>query len=514
MSITYTPPERVANYVAYAKTPKRVGNNETGEAVDFRPSVFVREYATLLVKEFTRKQGEYFGEAFAYGSVKFDASSAGIDNLKSDFGAQIEADGPAFDLLQRAHQAQKPVMVVIETVRRTKNSDTKEPISPLAYIHDLRGAERDGSKGNANITGAACKNVIVGVGAAGNPASFVITGEITSDPAEWASLRSNRDHTLPPNGWRTHEGGVIPTGTNTAGAAAVDVDDIVARVVAAVKPIMADDTSSRPRPAQRASHSSEAKAWEPWNSDGRLNLGGYHVSKERAVFEEAHRMVCAIDPTASIEAAWDLVPVLHWMSDTIQSSTYGEGARANRAAKSHYEAARWASYVYTALAEHDERFVFTKEAITDSGAQQVWAKAVVEAATPLFQRAQANVIAHLTGATPASAVAEQPVEAPAADQQPQPSPSTPAAAGPADDEWASTAAAPVLRERYESLLEGIEQAANPERFHPLLEARFGSWQLREISSTDFEAALTAWENNVQEFIDTAHAAWKQSEAQG
>lgn len=526
MSTAYSPPERKTEYVAYAAQPVRQGNSETGEAVDFRPSIFMREVPSVLVKSFEVKSGEYFGETTTWGYVVFDASSLGIEKFVKDFGATVEAGSAAAALLERAHKEQKPVDVAIETVRRPKNKSTGDSISPLTYIHDLRGADRDGQRGNSNQTGDTTKNIVVGVGAAGHPETFVLTNEVKTDPAEWVALRSNREHTLPPNGWRIHEGGIIPTGTGATGGAAVDVDDLVARVVAAVKPIMAGNTGSRPRPTQRDGFAVEAKQWEPWNSDGRVNLGGYLLGKERAVFDEAFTMVGAADPSLSaaarIEKAWALVPVLHWMADTVQATTYGPGAKPNRCATSHFEASKWVQYVYTTFAEHDAKYALTKEALSDVAAQQTWAKAVVEVAIGLYRQAAVNVEAHLTGGQQAPAEQQPKAPAPAAPAEqpkaaakaaPKAAPkATPKATATEEtaplDEWATTAANPALMERYEALLAGVQQAAHPERFHPLLEQEFGSWQMREIEHDAFDKALSAWESKPQAFIDAAHAAWQ------
>ncbi|MDN5894434.1 MAG: hypothetical protein L0H93_10455 [Nocardioides sp.] len=526
MSIEYTPPERAkVEYVAYTRVPKRFGNSETGEATDFRSSVFVREFSSVLVKSYENKSGEFHGETIRWGAVIFDAASLGMEGYKIDFGGQVEAGGEAAVLLERAHKEQKPVMVAIETIRRGKSKSAGDEIDCTDYVHDLRGAQADGQKGNSNMTGDNTKNRIVGVGAAGHPETFVFTSELTTDPTEWLSLRVNVDHTLPPAGWRIHKGGIIPSQNATAGGDTVDVDDLAARVAERLRPIMSGNSAGRPRPTQNDGFATESKEWEPWNSDGRVNLGGYLLAKERAVFAEAHRMVTEVDPTASVDEAWGLVPVLHWMADTVQHATYGAGARPNRTAKSHFEASKWAAYVYTTLAERDSTYAFTKDAVSDPAAQQVWAKAVVEAASGLYRMAATNVETHLTGRAPAQST--EPIPAPAPEkthsaapaaqgpeQKPEQGPAPKATSGEASDpqttnldEWINTAANPALVERYDGLLTTAGQAGNPERFHALLESQFGSWQMTQIAHDDFEKALAQWEADVDAFTKAAYAAW-------
>lgn len=520
----YAAPEHPTNYVAYAKEPSRVGNADTGEATDFRPSLFVREYPSILVKGFTRKQGEYKGETFQFASVKFDAASAGMSGFKQDFGASIEAAGPACDLLEQAYNQNKPVRVVVETVRRTRNADTGDPISPLTYIHDLRGAQADGKRGNANQTGQTCKNIVAGVGAAGNGSSFVLTSEVQSDPAEWAVLRTNRDHTLPPTGWRVHEGGIIPTGTASATGAAVDADDVASRVAAILKPIMSGTTTDRPRPKAQESHSVEAKPWEPWNSDGRVNLGGYLMVAERALFDEAVRLVASVDqPGEVLQSAWRLVPVLRGMADAVQVNTYGSGARPDRGAKSHVEASKWVSWVYTTLATVPgfEHLAFTQDVL--DGDMDAWAQNVVTQASQLFTQAAGSVESYLGAPTDATegasstsqtTTAEPPQKSQSdQDESPsQPEPHTePEPETASLDEWATTASNPAAKERYEALLNRAGQAAHPERFHPLLIERFGAWTLADIPLTDFEKALDEWDRDddaVSAFVNEAFQAWQ------
>lgn len=500
----YTAPTRKTEFVAYTLTPKRFGNAETGEATDFRSSVFLREVPSVMVKAYENKSGEFHGEVIHWGSVTFDAASLDIEGFKNDFGGQVEVGTAAAELLERAHREGKPVMVAIETVRRGKNKSTGVEIECTDYIHDLRGAQKDGQKGNSNMTGDACKNRIVGVGPAGHPDAFTFTSELTTDPAEWPALRTNTDHTLPPTGWRVHKGGIIPT--QNASHAPIDVDELVDRVVAKMKPIVTVDSSQRPRPPQRDGVVAEAKEWEPWNRNGAVNLGGYLLSKERAVHGEAHRLVTEVDPTASVEDVWNMVPVLMWIADTVQANAYGPGAAPNRAAKSHFEASRWAAHVYDTLSESEPKYAFTKQVVRDLDEQQAWARGVVDAATALFRHAAANVEAHLTGQPPQRAPEPAPVppqeSAPTADSTATHTPAT------SQDEASSTAATPALVERYDSLLTSAGQAGTPERFHALLERKFGSWQMSEISHDAFEKALTTWEADVDAFIRAAFAAWE------
>lgn len=495
----FTPPDYKVEYVAYNAAAYRTGNPETGEATDFRSSVFVTEYPEVKVATIERKTKQSRGEEFAYGYVTFDAASLNIDGLTKNFGGSVQADSPAFDLLEEAHRRGAPVYAARETVRKQNGADGK--IDPTAYIHDLRGAQKDGTKGDVGATGQNCFNVISAVGAAGDPSSIVFTGDLRSDPAEWASLRRNRDHTLPPSGWRISQGGITPADSGTGGS--VDVAALADAVAQRLRPQSAPAAPAPNGQPVRSAHASEGKPWEPLNSDNRVNLSSWIVAKERYTLTTACDLLVehttpASDPQAFLADAWSLTDLLLWMADAVQSNV--TGARPNRADGSHKEAARWCSIAYNTLpgTPAGDGLSFPATGVTDRKAAEVWARQVIEVATGLFTSAAQRVERYVKG-DPAPAQ-QQPHTQQQSQQQPAAAEAPASGSSAADDDS--------LVAEWNDLLAQIGQAEHPERFGPVLSATFGEAMLSQIDAGAFRERLSQWKADPRGFEETAVAAFR------
>lgn len=487
----FTPPPYKHEYVAYNADPYRTGDPATGEAVELRPSVFVREYPEVKVASVERKVSESRGETWEYGYVTFDASSLNVDGYKKNFGASVQVESPAMAILEEAHRRGAPVYAALETVRKPRTK-SGESIDPAAYIHDLRGAQKDGNKGNSNTTTDNCKNIVAAVGVAGNPSSIVFTGESRTDPAEWASLRTNKDHTLPPNGWKVSQGGIV---RSTAGSAGGSVD--VAAVAAAVAQKMS---------TSRGPVATEGKPWEPLNSDGRVNLSSYMVSKSRFTFESACALLSdrppSSDGAAFIADAWLLTDLLLWMADTVQSNV--TGARPNRSEGSHKEAARWCAVAYQTLpgTPAGDGLAFPESGISDRDVAKAWADRVVAAASGLLSRTAEHAERYIKGDD--APIEQAPSQAPPP-SAPNPSPQT------APQTAAVTVSADAgLVAEWEGLLSALGQSGHPERFSPLLIETFGAGVMSQIDAAAFAARLSEWKANPDAFNNSAFDAFNRS----
>lgn len=504
----FTPPASKCSYVAYQATPERIGNPDTGEAIDLRPSVFIREFPSVLVSRITRKvHREGTKDQFETASVTFDAASVKVDGFTKDFGASVQVGGPVLSTLEEAHKRGAPVYVAIETARKARPRGGT--YDAAAYIHDLRGAKADGSGGNANTTEENCWNVVVGCGPAGaGPEYIVFAGDLRSDPAEWESLRRNRDHTLPPAGWRIDRGGITPSATAAAsGGGNVDVQALAHTIAEQVRATLApafQGAPSRVRPPQREQYAQEAKPWEPWNTDGRVNLSSYGITKDRYTFAEAVALLTddtgepAItgDGDAFLNTAWALADTLLLMADHVQAQVSGH--RPNRDQGSHKEAARWCSTVYTDLPpSFGTRF--TPEVAAGPETMQAWAEKVIPVAARLFARSAERVTATLVGDTPTPAPQGHSVATqgpPPAQQAPQ---GDPQGQGMVTDNHGMVAA-------WEGLLASVGQAEHPERFTHLLIETFGQGVLSRIPADAFAAHLSTWQANSRGFSQAAYEA--------
>lgn len=502
----YEPPaSKKASWIGFDRRVRENGHPETGEVREFRPSVFVREFSSILVKAFEVQTATVRGERFTFAAVKFDAASLGVEGFEHDFNGNV-AEGPALALLQEAYSRQAPVAVVLETVRRAQEKKAPHArIDVTTPIWTLRGADSPTGSGNAQITLNNTRGVVAAVAPASCPKDLIFSHECTTDPAEWQTLRRNYDATRAPAGWVLAGGGI----TRSASAASqVDVQALVEAVAARLEPQLAalSSTGAGSRPSSSRRGQVEATPWYPKNSDGSVNLGSYVVSKERCAFRQAVGLLEFDNggPASEEEVslAWQVAARLLWAADAVQAKTLGVDRAADRSAKSHSEAAQWVSLVIDTFPTH----TFPGRD-ADSDTLRQWIQGVAQAAVPLFRQAAGNAQVHLDGPREPRDRAGQSTPTPAAGGTEE------HVTGAESGEPASDV--PELRERYQALLARTRMTNREASVEPLLAKTFdGARSLEAIPAGQFDAALDRWEADPEAFVAAGRSAYMEQTGAG
>lgn len=499
----YEAPARKAEYVAYDRRPVQVPDAQNGGTLEFRPSVFVREFVDVKIKSARRKSTPVKGEPFEYGEIEIDPSTIKLNDegavAKYAVGGSI-AVGPAFDLLEKAQQHQAPVNVIIEVQRKPKNDDGVA-VERTASILALRGVTDPDNdlRGNSNVTKSNCKSVVVAAAPVGRPDLFAATHECRSEPSEWEQLRRNYKGAHSPAGWRIFDGGIVRASAAPSGAGGVDVNDIAEAVAKVLLPqIQASapaeshfQSKGGTRPSHRGnSHSEEAQPFKSWNTDGRLNPGSYAVAKDRAVFEEAFELVRAAhggtitDVDAAIDQAQKAKAKLLWLGDAVQVAATGM-PKPDRMANSSREAGMWVKTVYKTIPGY--------EPVLDGSDCRDWLMRVKELATSLYRQALADTEAAL-------------------DPQATQEPSQNAPAPQQNAAQQMTADKPELAERYKALLEHVGGLTHPQDYQPLIAATFnGATSIGAVPAQAFEQRLSEWEANTDGFQQAAQQAYNNAQ---
>lgn len=531
-SIASRPAAGVARFVAYDRNPVRVGNPEDGTAMSVRSETFVEEYASIRISEFTEKNSA--GD-FATLYVKFDAASTGAQGMQHNFGASAEPGGALATRLRQAYETGTPIYVAIET-RRRKHVENKrdEPIDVHTPIHQLRGATGDSQSGQPQVTKANCVKVIVAAGSVDDPADTAIASEkdLRSDIGEWTQLRGNKLGDLPPEGWRClvrdgkRTGGITPIGAPASGGA--DVDAIAEAVAgrlgqtqAAPKAKAASVVRGRPGMV------TEAKVWEPVNSDGRPNMGSYLAAKIRATHQSAVYLfgdaLDGVDPAdapemteqQSLDHVWQLTNLLLWLADMVQQKVVGAK---NRNETSHKEAGQWVQQTIVT------RFPYAVEYIVDDSARREWSQSVLDAASEGFLRTQQMMAEYLNielqpapqASEPAQPQGQSPAEQPQqpaaqsraeqphaeADQQSTPEPARPRTLTAGEDPAAVAA--------WKALAEACGMADYIDDLRFVLKSTFNvrTGVLGEIEAPTFTQQVTTWATDPQRFRTLAEQAYQ------
>ena len=323
------------NFVAYG-APEPMATPD-GETVPGRPQVYVRWFDGIKIAKITdggRNGSDTVG-------IEFDAQSVGFTNA---FSAYMNPSDPTLPLLRDAFAAGAEIQIALESVRKVKAKKSEEPISKQTPIHALRGAQHDGSQGSMDASGQNIRNIVALVD--GHP-----TETLTSDPSEWKYLAKNRSGELAPQGWRavfdkddwTKTGFIIlnaPQGSADLNDSTINA--IVTGVVEALSDQMGANGSINGSDVAREVRRgvfTEGKPWNPRTSNGMVNLGGYLLAKNRAVFMKA------IAVTGDAVEAQELTQRILAVTDRVQEEAYGHGIKADRLANSHKEAGHWVDYV-------------------------------------------------------------------------------------------------------------------------------------------------------------------------
>ncbi|MGB3674927.1 MAG: hypothetical protein WA988_10835 [Candidatus Nanopelagicales bacterium] len=550
------------SYIAYEAKPSKPVSVKVGdrmEAMQVHPEGYVREFTSIKVARINEARAD--NQRTPSLHIELDASSIVLESgktMRENFGGSIQAGGELEKAFRHAHNNDIALYVAIETKRKWKSRGTDQVISYLTPINELRGATPDG-KGtdtSSGLTRANCSNVIVAVGPAADPDKTFLSPEAVTDPTKWDLVRSNRDGTLPPQGFGrvlaedgTPAGAIVPRAGLDAGDTAVPVD--VEAIAEAVAAKLAAKYTSAPssdrkgpasgpiaapvvaRPVLRNAKAVENKAWELFNTDGRINAGSYLVGAvrntragaetlvENALFAEheaaqaAGREPALLTIDEIIVATDTLTRQLLWAADQVQAHIVG---KRDRAARSHNEAGKW---VHQMASRH---YPLTREMLGETSeitsARNEWLAQVVTAATSQFENAMAIVAEYAdeeytTPAPPSDASREgarqaarqnRPVDPkPAPSQDPNPSA---AASAPATSFAADNAE---LIQRWIALLTTVKLISCRDKVEPLLTKMFDTADLAAINAAAFHKLVTAWEAKPDAFIKVAQQAYTQAQ---
>lgn len=380
------PTGKAINFVAY-QAPEAM-SDPNGEPVTGRAQVLVRWFDAIKIASITdggRNQTDTV-------AIKFDPESIGFGN---EFSAYMNPSDPTLPIVRKAFEDGMPLTIALESVRKVKTKKTKEPISRTAPINALRGAQEDGMDASMEASGDTIRNVVALVD--GHP-----TETLSSDPSEWKFLAKNRTGNLAPQGWRVIRdkedwravGYIVPSGT-PSGSGEINESVINAIVTGVVEGLGGSiggnggiESSDIAREVRRGVFN-EGKPWNTRTSNGMVNLGGYLLSKGRAVF------IKAIEVTGDAVEAQELSQRILTLTDRVQENAYGHGILADRLAKSHTEAGHWVNYVIdTVHAGGAGQYPYPLYAATDESAlarrtkeRDDWCAMVAENATALFRNA-------------------------------------------------------------------------------------------------------------------------------
>lgn len=381
-----------------------------GETVPGRPQVYVRWFDGIKITKITdggRAGGDTVG-------VEFDAQSVGFTNA---FSAYMNPTDPTLPLVRDAFAAGAEIQIALESVRKVKSKKSKEPISKQTPIHALRGAQHDGSQGSMDASGENIRNIVALVD--GRP-----TETLTSDPSEWKYLAKNRSGELAPQGWRavfdkddwTKMGFIIPNAPQgSADLSESAINAIVTGVVEGLSEQMGANGSVNGSDVAREVRRgvfTEGKPWNPRTSNGMVNLGGYLLAKNRAVFMKA------IEVTGDAVEAQELAQRILTVTDRVQEDTYGHGIKADRLANSHKEAGHWVDYVIDSVHGRGEGpSPYPMFALVDGAAAErrtaerdAWCSMVAENATALFRNSAQLASEYLNAVSKRGGQAEPRVE--------------------------------------------------------------------------------------------------------
>lgn len=350
------------SFVAYeakaSRTPLPILVGDREEKAHIHPEVFIREYPHIKVKSI--KPADNGGNGLA---VEFDPESVpvaeGSKPLRRPINANTVAGTDIEKALRWAHDNDEPVYLGVEFRRKYRNS-SKQVIPYDTPIMTLRGCDADGNATDAS-QGASRENiskVLAVVGPVSQPDRMLISPEVRSDPLTWPAVRSNRIGATPPLEWvritrtdGTPGGAAIPKTTwteltNTGGGSLDEatMNRLADAVAARLSAPAAASSAGLTRPAQQSSRSVEAKRWEPFNSDGRINAGSYAVTAllalrdvaltalgdsnyaEAAAAADEGRTPTLLTAEEITNRATSLAPVLAGVADRIQSSITGRPA--------------------------------------------------------------------------------------------------------------------------------------------------------------------------------------------
>ena len=332
-----TMPQQARRFIGYSKNLAAARHPETAEGVQIRPQVFVQWLPGVKVTGVTigGRKGNSKGDAKT-ARVDFDPESIG---WKESFASYIRPDDPLVQVLQQAAEAGTPLNVVLETHRRNADAD-KNPISPLAPIHAIRGGKRDGSSASMDAAKGRVSNVIAYV-------DGQATMEAECPLEELAFLaESNRCGDIAPPGYKVlaplEEGewekygalvaSDVPGGV-PGGGAGIDPTELAKLVQQAVQAALEAHDEGKPKYSKP--YPAEGKRWDARTNDGRINLGGYPVAQELRMCRDAYTYLVEVYPQHTAELQPDdlmglartIADYMVVVADKVQVAAYDNGRR-------------------------------------------------------------------------------------------------------------------------------------------------------------------------------------------
>ena len=554
-------------FIAYAKElsrkPVSILVGDDVEQVRVHPEVYVQEYVCIKVKDINpAERGNGLQVVFDPASVPVPE---GKPKLRKAITANTQAGGEVERALRWALDNAAPLYIGIE-YRRKYRTPAGEVIAYDTPILELKGFDENGVATPA-AQGTSLQNiskVLAVVGRGDDPSSTLISGEVHSDPMEWAKHRDNRVGTTPAEGWvritrpdGTPGGAAITRdvwrelkSTNgSAGSAAMSEQQLNVLADLVAERIRPTSTSGVTRPPQRAARSAEGRRWDAYNSDGRLNPGSYAVSGaistrgtaltilegvnyiEAGAAETEGRAANLLTQSEISAAATKLMRALADITDAVQTAM--TGTHPNRNDGSHLAAGKAVSQVAT------RELVMTRSVFDDAEAKRAWLTSVRDAAVTVATAAVGVTAAHfdaIADPTPINdasgrAQRESARQNPPTETRPSGPPAGSAGAEAVDEHAVSTPAAhdipanrdvtapatpnfdthpPVesIRRRNVATIEPLLSASGlqPNDVMPLLRETFNVDVIDEINPENLVSTVKTWTTDPSRFREAARAA--------
>lgn len=361
-NITFTEPE-ASIFVAYTPTIQVPGPD--GKTVSAGSQTLVNYIKGLKVSKITAgglKGSKATPDQVRTVRVEFDPESIGLSH---PIAANIAPDDPGLKVLEEAHENDLTVNVAIESIRKSKNSKDKTPISPLTPIYVLLGADTPGAGGDMSVAGQNTSKVVAAV-------NGVTTKDCRSDATQWASLQKNRAGIASPEGyelvtnpddWRDYAF-IVPDEEYrarreaNANAPAMDLEVLKE----ALRAVMQEQVA----PAEPRNYTkryvegmiNEGKPFDLWlvtgNGQRELSMGSYVASKYRYVYEWANEYLNRLmQSKPADEEIETLAKYVFTTADLAQVAAYGGNVKPNRIVSSYTEACRWVQWAIDNRFGHD-----------------------------------------------------------------------------------------------------------------------------------------------------------------
>ncbi|WP_042377285.1 hypothetical protein [Gordonia alkanivorans] len=537
-------------FIAYTKEPSRkpvsilVGDDV--EQVRVHSEVYVQEYTSIKVKNLTPAER---GNGLR---VEFDPASVPVPEgrkpLSKAISTNTEAGGAIEEALRWAMTHDAALYVGLEYRRKYKTPDG-DVIPYDTPILELKGFDADG-KATRESQGTSLLNiskVLAVIGRVDKPESTLISGEVQSDPLTWQDHRDNRTGTTPAEGWvritrpdGTPGGAAITRDTwrelkgtaqtATSGLSSDQLNELADLVAARVAPV-SDPTITRP--PQRSARSAEARRWDAYNSDGRVNPGSYAVTAAVAARNTALTVLEGVN-FGEAQAAADegrepnlltqseistratrLMGALSSVTDAVQQAM--TGMRPNRTDGSHSVAGRVLAQVAT------RELPMTREIFDDVDASRAWLNDLQQAAIDVASAALSVTATHLEAVadpTPvgdASGRAQREVERQNAPQMqrgqttsgPQVAANRSIEEPPAPNFGTSDSPVESIKARNVATIKPLLELAKlqPADVMPLLRQQFDCAAIDQINPENLAATVQAWTQDPSRFREAARAAF-------